>query len=435
MDTQELKIRAKKISALDDFENNLDLTKSYVIIGYRNGDDGRNFKMPLSTLISYISQNASNGITDANLLSKINNLISTNQISIPVTAGPQGPQGPQGAGSNITGADIDDLYRRIEDLQQQINRYHNSFSIIYDLENVNVTDNPVVRSIRHGENYILNFSPAQGYRMPNSIRVTGCSNYNYNASAKTLFIGEPTDNITITISAMKNNYFINYNLQNISYSIIENYKLSYQIGDTFKLSLTASNGYILPDNINVSNCLVTSYILNGNGNIVTASIKCLGTGDMTISASAISESTYYFGYFTDDDTDVNVTYEYYPNTDELKNLGSVIINSTSKLSSSTSCPFNVNNSLIFQNIGNSISVTKNVIIIVPKKYATITVTGGRTMVKFKTNDNTEYELYPKNFQFTSLSFPYNCETTIGGIGYYALLIEDQFNGAEYIFKN
>ena len=99
MNTQEIQIRAKKISELDDFNRTID-DNTYLIVGYNNGAVKQNYKIALNGLISLIRENTS--IDDSTLLEKINEFIDSNQITIPTgTIGPQGPQGEPGNGSDV----------------------------------------------------------------------------------------------------------------------------------------------------------------------------------------------------------------------------------------------------------------------------------------------------------------------------------------------
>lgn len=416
METQEFQIRAKKISELDNFDRQID-DNTYLIIGYNNGTVKQNYKLTLSNLVSLIEENAS--IDDDTLLQKLNMFIYNDQIHIPTgSQGPQGPQGPQGAGASI---DVSSLQRQIDDLYRIIGQYHSSYSITYNLENISPSgSNPT--SIDYGNTAILYFIPNNGYKMPNIVSVTGCD-YTYSNINKSISISNPTSDIIINISGVKANYSISYNFNHINYEIVNNDQSSYQIGESIRLNLTAEEDYKLPSSLNHTNCNIDYRLGAGN---ITASlvITCTGEGNMVISGNATSSVVYYFGYVKSDDSSyINVVNEYYPNG-EFKGLQSVSVLSTSILSSSLSCPFDVNSTLTINNVGNN----ANIILLVPSKYFDIQTK------EFIDASNQKYKMYPKLFAMSPLTFPYSCTTLINGITYYALLIEDQYNGAEYIFK-
>ncbi len=95
METTDLKIKAKKISELRDYNLSIeDYDNSYVIISYRNGDRGSNFKMSLSTLFS--SGNNEGIINEETIKEKIIELINNHEIDFPVIEGHQGKIGRQG---------------------------------------------------------------------------------------------------------------------------------------------------------------------------------------------------------------------------------------------------------------------------------------------------------------------------------------------------
>ena len=80
--------------------------------------------------------------------------------------------------------------------------------------------------------------------------------------------------------------------------------------------------------------------------------------------------------------------------------------------------------LTFNNIGSE----KDVILLVPTQYFNIST------YEFINTSNQRYKLYPAGAPIFAVSFPYYCTTSINGIQYYALLLQQQSNGASYIFK-
>lgn len=380
METQKLDIRAKKISQLDDYDKNLEEEgkNSYLVIGYNDGNlNKQNYKMTLDQLINVINNNV----------------------------------------------DLSEMQAQIDNINNMINQYGMTFNITYNLYNVTLA-NDYPSTILKGNPIQLLFIPNTGYNMPNNVNVTGCE-YSYNKNNSSLIISNPTSNVVINISGIYKEFQILYNFSNINYSIEVNNKSTYHINDTIQLLLTPSNGYRLPEfnNISCNHCEIISYVMNDNGS-ANLTIKCLGTGDMSISMSGISTTIYYFGYIRANDTNnITIVNDYYTNG-EFKGLNSVNVLNTSLLSSNNSCPFDVSSILSINNVGQ----VNDIILLVPKKYFDINSNA------FIDNNNRKYSLYPRYSTFSPLLFPYYCETTINNEQYYALLILSQYDGAEYIFK-
>ena len=106
METTDLKIKAKKISQLTDF-NQSDISienydKTYVIVGYKNGDVAGNYKLSLADLFGNI--NIDGNIDIENLKEKILELIANGELTFDTIEGPQGKighQGPKGVQGDI----------------------------------------------------------------------------------------------------------------------------------------------------------------------------------------------------------------------------------------------------------------------------------------------------------------------------------------------
>ena len=260
--------------------------------------------------------------------------------------------------------------------------------------------------------------------MPNVISINGQCEYRYSNLNNSLTISNPTSDIIINMSGETQYYSIVYNFNHISYEVVVNNKQSYSLGESIRLSLTADEDFILPSSLNFVNCLI-DYNVSNDRKTASLFISCTGEGNMSVGGNGTSNVAYYFGYIkTDDTSNINVVKEYYAN-EEFKGLLSVEVLSTSLLSSSTSCPFNVNDTLTINNIG----IGNDIILFVPTKYFNIQTK------EFINDSNQKYKMYPKLFAMSPLTFPYSCTTVINGIQYYALLIENQYDGAEYIFKN
>ena len=194
MSAQDLQIRAKKISALDNYDKNIREygDKTYLIVGYNDPSTNNrgNYKISLKAFLDLLSGGLN--IDDSMLLSRIQTFISNGDIQLPAIQGPQGArgsqgpqgakgsQGPQGSGANI---DITDIQAQLDRLQELIDNYHSSFNISYNLIHLSgASNNPSV--INKNGSATLAFTPDKGYKMPSTISVTpqnGC-NYTYNKS-------------------------------------------------------------------------------------------------------------------------------------------------------------------------------------------------------------------------------------------------------------
>lgn len=419
MNTQEIQIRAKKISELDDFNRTID-DNTYLIVGYNNGAVKQNYKIALNGLISLIRENTS--IDDSTLLGKINEFINSNQITIPTGAiGPQGPQGEPGNGSDV---DLTDIQNQIDEinrfLDEKFDRNITYYNITCNLLYVR-SNSSNVTTLAGNKSATLSFTPNAGYKMPLQISVIGCT-YSYNSSNKSVTLSNPTSDIIINITGEIAEYLISYSFSNINYTITSNEKSSYRKDEIIELSLSPKTDYKLPTSISASGC-TSSYVRHSDTS-ATLTLTCSGTGNMIVSGTATSTRLYYFGYLSKDDTsNINVTYDYYTNG-QFKGLKSVTVLSTSKLTSSASCPFNTSSTLTFNNIGSE----KDVILLVPTQYFNIST------YEFINASNQRYKLYPAGAPIFAVSFPYYCTTSINGIQYYALLLQQQSNGASYIFK-
>ena len=78
----------------------------------------------------------------------------------------------------------------------------NKFWIDYELANVTCTNTPPHSQIAKSETLALNFEAAIGYALPDNVTVTGATP-SWNKATGTLTISNPTDNVTITIEALK----------------------------------------------------------------------------------------------------------------------------------------------------------------------------------------------------------------------------------------
>lgn len=402
---QNIQIRAKKISELDNYDYTKDHDSSYVIIGYNDGTFKQNYKISLSQL----SQLIGNNTDDETLIIKINNFISNNQITLPQT-------------------DLSGLQNQINELRNAINQYHKAYTINYTLANVSIANQNDYLVINQSDELILNCIPATGYKMPDNITVEGCS-YVYDKNGKTIRLYNPTANVNVTIECVKVDYTLTVNLKNITYSFIEGYKSKYNYGDSVILSLVAEDGYELPDPFIFTHCLYN--ITDRTNTAATIVITCNGTGNMSISGEAISVAQYYFGFVSDLDnpamntSDISITYNY-SDDNLITGISSFTLNSTDNLTMKTTCPFNIDTKIVVNGIGYG----GNALMIVPKKYVSI----GSLYTEFLYN-NVAYNFHPYSLQFLIFPLSMYYEFSINGVPHYVIYMGGEtIDGSEFIIK-
>ena len=359
MEQTDLRIRAKKISELDQLteSDNISFDKSFIIVGYRDGDVGKNYKIPLSFIFDYVTEH-SNGIDENELKDKVQELIDNNNLSFDSVTmhGPQGPQGNQGKGAEF---DINEIQRQIDYLQTLINQYHKEYNIEYNLSYIsanilNDTD------MLYNETVILNFEPHIGYMMPDYVSVNGAE-FEYDKTAKTVKIYNPNSLNNKIIVSMTGNigyYSISYNLTNIAVSYISTERNVYQYNEEIEIQLTPNGEYALPNSLNVLNGEIISY----NKTIGILKFKVSGTGNIIISGSAVFNSIYYFGFAADGyDGDSILGYD----TNEMPN-GHITVNDN--FYSNTDCPIDYTKSYKFMEDPTEAYGDDNVWLILPSKY-------------------------------------------------------------------
>lgn len=100
MEITDLKIKAKKISELNEFPHyhtEDDLNNSYVVIAYKRDNLAQNYRISLAQLVEYCGNNQDVLIDEQTIENKIIELIDNGTIVLPSgKIGRQGPEGPQG---------------------------------------------------------------------------------------------------------------------------------------------------------------------------------------------------------------------------------------------------------------------------------------------------------------------------------------------------
>lgn len=125
------------------------------------------------------------------------------------------------------------------------------------------------------EEKTLTFHAQPGYNLPEEVTVT---NATYVWDNGVLTISEATGNVSITITATLMNYNISYNFIGVTGT---NLPATIQKDATITITLSATQGYALPDEITVSNA--TSSWNESTGVLTVAN----PTGDVTITAYGI----------------------------------------------------------------------------------------------------------------------------------------------------
>lgn len=199
---------------------------------------------------------------------------------------------PEEPGS--TGESNPNIIARIKNLEDLVDLYHTEYSFRYTLINVSANNsNPV--TMKKNDSIVLGFTPTTGYLMPDNVTVQNAS-YVYNKNAKTVTITNPTNSqIEITINAT-DKVQCTFNIPTLSgmtCELTDSTKTVFTVGETFdiKLILTGdSDLWALPDSISGTKCTVISY----NSTTGIATLRCNGTGDMTITASTKDVAVYRF---------------------------------------------------------------------------------------------------------------------------------------------
>lgn len=411
MGSAQLKIKAKKISELDNFIDSHTITdngeNAYVILAYTENGARENYKISLKNFVNEISNSTS--IDDETIKQKIISLINSGEVVIPTIkgdTGPQGPQGPQGDGADI---DIDDIQNRLNELQQLINKYHKKYDIVYVLEHIYASSgNPT--SMSSDESVTLSFYVETGYRMPDSVTVNGAESFSYDLSNKSININgvnKDADNITVILKGIINKVMLSFNLINITYEMISEVPADgyYQLSNIIQIKLNPAITYNLPSSVNVQGASIMSYSKD-TGLLV---IKCNGTKDMVITASGEQSNYYYFGVCAKGVDDENIL-EYDTNGNPYNLLD------TSKLYSSVNvCPINYNEQYILFNDDRDFYGGK-VYCIVPSKYF------DKNTLKFKDDNNTSYNVWTGNLLPVAIHSGEVYDITYDSSLYYAIVI-------------
>lgn len=375
MNQTEFRIKAKKISELDNFMPGhtipYDGDDTYLALAYTQNDARQNYKVSLKELAVAISNDY--GINDDNLRDRILDMIENGDIQLP--AGPQGPQGPSGEGGMgcMCECDCDGIKDELADIQRKLDEIlrilvgtSKEYSVSYDLSNINaVSTNP--SKVKYNESATFKFTNPNGYVFPDTVEVN--TPYTYSKSGKSITIDPITnfdfDTITMKIVGVLGYYSLTVTTTNLTYSIIENNKPSYTIQDNpIKIKFTVPEGYNMPtqSQITVTNASIVTY----NSTAGELTIRCTGAGDMRITAAGQKIqilTTYYFRFVAYKHDDAGIL-EY----DAKGNPNGVIHINNTFYSSSGKCPITYSNKYRILEDKEYDYGTEDVYIILPKKY-------------------------------------------------------------------
>ena len=188
-----------------------------------------------------------------------------------------------------------DILEQLEELKAKVDaQVEHTFE--YHLTNVS-SNSGNATSMKKADTVTLRFSAAIGYLMPDSVTVYGAT-FTYNKSNSSITVFNPTkDKISITINATDKRQctFNNPSLTYFDFSIISGEKTQYVIEDTFtgKISLKSTVDtelWGMPTSVSGSNCTISNY----NSSTGEFTIRCNGSGNMTISASPRDVAIYRF---------------------------------------------------------------------------------------------------------------------------------------------
>ena len=427
MDQTQLRIRAKKISELEDFiSSNHDIAtdgdEAYVILAYTKNGARENYKISLSRFITEL--NNSTIISEEYLREKIIQLFEDGSISLPSIIGPAGPQGPQGPAGEGANVDLTTIQQELDRLQSLIDVYHNDYPIEYALTNISPDPNNP-NYIRKNETITLNFIPSTGWKMPSTAIVIGASEFTYNSSSGSIYINGVNENvnkITVQLSAERNKVRLIFSLNHITYEYLstvptDGYFTNYY--NNIEIKLTAENLYSLPNTVSVSNASINSY----DPNTGILNISCTGIRDMIVSASAeyINNTTYYYCICAKG-VDDNGILEYNSNEDPIR-----ITAITSKfVYGGNSCPINYNERIIsYDNTLYDEYGDEEVYLILPSKYF------DETVYKFKDDSGNLYNLQTGDMPIT-INSSHVFHSEIGGVPYSIIQISPSGLMVNYI---
>lgn len=170
----------------------------------------------------------------------------------------------------------------------------NGYPITFNVTNCTYSPSATMVAVFEPTTFI--FTKSTGYSLPSSISVTGVASDKYtwtvasDGLTATLVITEPTNAVTVTVTAVIESYAVNYDLTNCTaYSGNPTSISSDASGIQFRIN--KAEHYKLPQDIGditVSNAKLDSWVLSTDGTYGTATISA-PTGDITIKLEGIAE--------------------------------------------------------------------------------------------------------------------------------------------------
>ena len=305
MSAQNIQIKTKKISELDNLQDEKKIANSYIVVSYTENGAKENYKVKIQDLINNASSTTpiekeyaihifANG---AKLISQssgpylkdtvvslsfraLDNYQLTNNSCFITNCELISWHAQYGRlNFRITGTGDPVINISAESLLTYIINYSG-------LRNMYV--NILKMSFLKNEEFDIILTPYNGYELPtsaSSFSLSGGTIVNYNKTTGKLRI-KVIENMILSGEAIEKQKFnININIENSSYTISPN-SLSFYENDEFTITLKPNKGYNAPLQLNVTNGTIISYNNGNNGNNGIAKIKVDGTGDINISGTS-----------------------------------------------------------------------------------------------------------------------------------------------------
>ena len=262
------------------------------------------------------------------------------------------------------------------------------------------------------ESITLRFSVDTGYKMPDSATVNGAKDWRYDSSNKSIIINgvdveKDPKNIKVILQGVANKVTLSFNLTNITHEIISGESADgyYQISNVIQIKLKPAINYSLPNSIGLIGATRVSY--SQDTGMLT--IRCTGTGNMTVTASGVQVNYYYFGVCAKGVDDENIL-EYDTNGNPINLLD------TSKLySQANACPINYSTQYVLFNDDRDY-YGGNVYCIISSKYF------DKNTLTFKDDNGKSYNIWTGNLFPVTLSSEDVYDITCDSLSYYAIVI-------------
>lgn len=299
MSAREIQIKAKKISELENLEDEEKISNAYVVVSYTENGAKENYKVKLQSLIDNAASMQTNKEYAIHVYTNGAALVS------------------QSSGPYLKDTIVSLSFKALSNYQLTDHSYFItnceliSWNAQYGRLNFKITGtgNPVINivadslmtyiinysglenirvnvpkmSFTKNEEFVMNLYPYIGYELPNSINdfsISGGTLLSYDKSSGNLRIKVIENMIIAGFAIEKPKYNVNISIENATYTINPS-ALSFYKDDQFTIIINPNKGFNVPSQINVINGTLISY---NNG---VATIKVNGTGNISIFGSSI----------------------------------------------------------------------------------------------------------------------------------------------------